>query len=198
MDPESKDDPGERTEPCADSEEQAPESSRSAVSPEGDDMEAVLKVISGGQTGVDRAALDVAMSLGLEVGGWCPRGRTADDGKVPAQYPLTETRAEELHVRTQRNVETSSATLVLTRGAPTGGTRFTVEVASSMRRPLLIVDLQHGGTEDPISRVTHWLERVRPRVLNVAGPRESGAPGIGGQASRVLTEALLRWKKPSS
>lgn len=152
-------------------------------------MGALRKVISGGQTGVDRAALDVAMTIGLDVGGWCPKGRLADDGTIPDKYPLAETRTGELHVRTQRNVETSSATLVLTRGAPMGGTRFTVEVAHSMRRPLLIVDLG-DRSNDPVDTVVEWLATVKPRVLNVAGPRESGAPGISDQAARVLGQAL--------
>jgi len=138
---------------------------------------------------VDRAALDVAMTLGLPVGGWCPRGRRADDGTIPEKYPLVETRSADLHVRTQRNVETSSASLVFTRGAPTGGTRFTVEVATSMRRPLLVVDLTDRSI-DPVEKITDWLLDVEPRVLNVAGPRESGAPGIGAETSAILAEAL--------
>lgn len=154
-------------------------------------MQQPIKVISGGQTGVDRAALDVAMTFGLPAGGWCPRGRAAEDGVIPPKYPLTETRSPELHVRTQRNVETSSATLVLTRGSPTGGTRYTVEVACSMRRPILVVDLGDPSV-DASSAVADWLRDVKPRVLNVAGPRESGAPGISEQASRVLAQALKR------
>lgn len=152
-------------------------------------MPSLRKVISGGQTGVDRAALDVAAEMGIAVGGWCPAGRIADDGQVPAKYPLAETRSPELHVRTQRNVETSTATLVLTRGAPMGGTRFTVECANSMRRPLLIVDLR-ANADDPVDLIAQWLREVQPAVLNVAGPRESGAPGIGEQTSRVLGRAL--------
>jgi hypothetical protein len=154
-------------------------------------MHSELKIISGGQTGVDRAALDVAMELGLPVGGWCPRGRLSEDGAIPEQYPLTETRSPEFHVRTQRNVEASSATLVLTRGAPTGGTRFTVEVAQSMRRPVLVVDLMRPG-DDPIQLVSRWLAEIQPRVLNVAGPRESGAPGIAAETWRILRESLYR------
>jgi hypothetical protein len=151
---------------------------------------AALKVISGGQTGVDRAALDAALSLGLPVGGWCPRGRLAEDGLIPDTYPLYETRSSEPHVRTQRNVEASSATLVITRGAPTGGTRFTVEVASSMRRPLLVVDVSESP--DPVGEISRWLEQIRPRVLNVAGPKESGAPGIREQTAAIVSAALRR------
>ncbi len=148
-----------------------------------------LKVISGGQAGVDRAALDAAMELGLPVGGWCLRGRLCEDGMVPDRYPLWETRSSEFHVRTQRNVESSTATLILTRGTPTGGTRYAVEIATSMRRPLLVLDLTRPD-RDPVEQVVEWLEEVQPRVLNVSGPRESGAPGIAMEARRVLEDAL--------
>ncbi len=148
----------------------------------------MLKIVSGGQTGVDRAALDVGLAEGLEIGGWCPRGRWAEDGPIPRHYPLWETRSEQIHVRTQRNVECSTATLVLTRGVPMGGTRLTVEYAESMRRPLLVVDL--GIDDDHVGRIVRWLENVKPRVLNVAGPRESGAPGIGEQTAEFLSEVL--------
>ncbi len=149
-----------------------------------------MKIVSGGQTGVDRAALDVALDLGLELGGWCPKNRWAEDGPIPHHYPLNETRSEDVHVRTQRNVESSSATLVLTRGAPMGGTRLTCEIAQSMRRPLLVVDLNETDDEDPVDTIVIWLKRVHPRVLNVAGPRESGAPGITEQAKTLLRLAF--------
>jgi Circularly permutated YpsA SLOG family len=149
-----------------------------------------MKVVSGGQTGVDRAALDAAIALGLEVGGWCPRGRWSEDGPIPIQYPLFETRSPDAHVRTQRNVECSSATLVLTRGSPMGGTRYTLDIARSIRRPVLVVDL--ASAADPVRAISDWLGAVSPAVLNVAGPRESGAPGIGEQACAVLYEAFER------
>lgn len=140
---------------------------------------------------MDRAALDVAMSLGLECGGWCPKGRLAEDGPIPQKYPLSETKSGEYHVRTQRNVEGSTATLVITRGAPTGGTRFTVEIAQSIRRPVFVADLDYG--EDVVvDRIVSWLETAKPRILNVAGPRESGAPGITEQACRVLAGVFER------
>lgn len=148
-------------------------------------MHSTIKIISGGQTGVDRAALDVALEHGFSIGGWCPKGRLAEDGLIPEKYPLVETRSKELHVRTQRNVESSTATLVLTRGAPTGGTRFTVEVAESMRRPHLVVSLSDPNV-DPVQTILQWIDQVKPRVLNVAGPRESNCPGIAAEASEVL------------
>jgi putative molybdenum carrier protein len=154
-------------------------------------VELAMKIVSGGQTGIDRAALDAAMSLGMEVGGWCPRGRWAEDGRIPDRYPLCETRSQDVHVRTQRNVECSSATLVITRGSPMGGTRYTVEVAESIRRPVLLIDLLQPRS-DVVGEIVAWLERIRPPVLNVAGPRESGAPGITDEARELLSAAFQR------
>jgi hypothetical protein len=156
-----------------------------------------MKVVSGGQTGVDRAALDAALDVGFEIGGWCPRDRWAEDGRIPEHYPLIETRSNDVHVRTQRNVECSSATLVLSRGSPMGGTRYTVEIAESMRRPLLVVDVSKGD-RDPVQDIVLWLEQVKPAVLNVAGPRESGAPGVTEQATRILRESFARANAQSS
>lgn len=161
-----------------------------AVQERDPDCEGLLKIISGGQTGVDRAALDLAMQEGLPVGGWCPHGRRAEDGQIPDLYPLWETRSSEYHVRTQRNVETSTATLIITRGTPTGGTRFTAEIAGSMRRPLLIIDVGRMDDDDAVTEIVGWLGDIRPSILNVAGPRESGSPGIERTTKRILGAAL--------
>ena len=156
-----------------------------------------IKVVSGGQTGVDRAALDVAMELGIEVGGWCPRNRWAEDGRIPDSYPLMEVRSENVHTRTQRNVECSSASLVITRGTPMGGARLTAEYASSMCRPLLVLDLI--TSQDPVAEIVDWLDEVRPSILNVAGPkRERRAgdrrAGLVGPASSVRAARALVWR----
>jgi hypothetical protein len=133
------------------------------------------KVISGGQTGVDRAGLDAAMVAGIPVGGYCPKGRRAEDGTIPEHYPLTELRSENYRVRTERNVAESDATLILTVGALTGGTALTKQLAVKHGRPYLVEALD--GTPDPIL-VARWLTAHRVRVLNVAGPRESRQPGF--------------------
>jgi len=152
--------------------------------------EHALKIVSGGQTGVDRAALDAAMSAGFSVGGWCPAGRIALDGRIPERYPLRETPSSRYSQRTEWNVRDSDATLILTRGAPSGGTRLTVELAERYGRPLLIVDL---GVASPWAEILGWLKEHRILVLNVAGPREEGAPGIYEQAGKVLTGLLRGW-----
>jgi len=146
-----------------------------------------LKIVSGGQTGVDRAALDAALGVGLETGGWCPAGRRAEDGRIPPRYPLDETPGREYAQRTEWNVRDSDATLILARGGLSGGTRLTAELAVQYGRPLLVVDLQSPPERD---LVLDWLIKNTVRILNLAGPRESGAAGIQAQAGSWL-EALF-------
>ncbi len=139
------------------------------------------KIVSGGQTGVDRAALDVAFELGRPCGGWCPKGRKAEDGPLDPRYPLIETPLEEYWQRTEWNVRDSDGTLILTRGAPTEGTAFTIEAAKRLGKPHLVIDL--AGPVPDVSVVRSWGEQNKVSVLNVAGPRESKCPGIYAQAS---------------
>src|SRR6516162_9418333 len=101
----------------------------------------IERILSGGQTGVDRAALDVAVELGLPCGGWCPRGRRAEDGPIPERYPLKETPWDGYPQRTERNVRDSDGTLVLTLGQADRGTTLTIELAHKKRKPHLIIDL---------------------------------------------------------
>lgn len=147
----------------------------------------VRKVVSGGQTGVDRAALDAAGDLGLARGGWCPRGRRAADGVIPAGYALVETPSAAYPERTAWNVRDSDGTLILTRGRPRGGTALTAALARRTGKPLLVVDLETEGGADGVRA---WLRDNLIRVLNVAGPRESEAPGIHDQAAAFLRAVL--------
>ncbi len=149
----------------------------------------IKKIVSGGQTGVDRAALDVALDLGLACGGWAPLGRRAEDGRIPARYPLRETATAAYPQRTRLNVRDADATLILTRGEPAGGTAFTIACAQTLGRPCMLIDL---GRPDPqqAARVRDWLSHQRVRVLNVAGPRESSAPGIAEEAAAFLRRIL--------
>lgn len=149
-----------------------------------------LKIVSGGQTGVDRAALDVAMELGLSVGGWCPKGRLAEDGSVPEKYPLTETPAEYYEQRTEWNARDSDATLILNFGPIlTGGTAYTRKVAERYLKPVLVVDL--ADAKPAAAKVRAWLRERQVRALNVAGPRESKNSGVYREAKRFL-ETLFR------
>lgn len=133
------------------------------------------RIVSGGQTGVDRAALDAAMEASIPVGGWCPAGRLAEDGPIPVRYPLDEDDSSDYASRTERNVADSDATLVLNVGELAGGTALTVEFARRYRRPLLVVQLDVSGDPAP---VVSWIRDNDIRVLNVAGPRESKRSGV--------------------
>lgn len=148
-----------------------------------------LRIVSGGQTGVDRAALDVALARGLPCGGWCPAGRGAEDGPLPARYPLRETPLADPGQRTAWNVRDADATLVLVRGEPGGGTALTVREAEARGRPCRAVRLGADPAAQ-VAEVRAWLAANGVRTLNVAGPRESEAPGIGAQA-RTWLERLL-------
>ncbi|MCB2153360.1 putative molybdenum carrier protein [bacterium] len=142
-----------------------------------------IRIVSGGQTGVDRAALDVALELGIPCGGWCPKGRCAEDGPLPERYPLHETPSEEYAQRTEWNVRDSGGTLILARGELTGGTALTVELARRYDRPCLVMDL---SADWALNEVCAWIEENEIHTLNIAGPRESGQPGIADQAMRFL------------
>ena len=143
--------------------------------------------MSGGQTGVDRAALDVALALGYPVGGWCPRGRRAEDGRIDDCYPLAETESPHYADRTRHNVRDSDGTLILLRGAPEGGTRLTADHARRLGRPLFILDFDRPAD---IGEVRRWLRAHDIAVLNVAGPRASKQPEIYGDAFRFLRGLL--------
>ncbi len=147
-----------------------------------------MKIISGGQTGVDRGALDAAIALGIAHGGWCPRGRLAEDGRVPDRYQLRETDSPEYQMRTEQNVVDSNATLILCRGPVSGGTELTLHLAEQHRRPCLVVDLDDPQSPEGIH---DWLRRHRVEILNVAGPRESQSPGIAARASRFIEQKVL-------
>jgi len=142
-----------------------------------------LTIVSGGQTGVDRAALDVALELGLPCGGWVPKGRLAEDGPIDARYPMRETGRRAYAVRTRFNVRDSDATLVLTRRHPTGGTALTIDFAKRSGRPCRVLDLDLDPDPDAVRA---WLDSHRVRVLNVARLRERTSPGIYQMAAEFL------------
>jgi hypothetical protein len=150
-------------------------------------MQLVNEVVSGGQTGVDRAALDVAQELGIPCGGWCPQGRRAEDGIIPDRYPLQETPGKNYNIRTEKNVRDSDATLILNLGSLEGGTARTVEIARRQHRPCLVVELE--APPDPAA-VREWLRQYKIRKLNIAGPRETKWPGIQKSAAAFLRLVL--------
>lgn len=145
--------------------------------------------MSGGQTGADRGALDAAIELGIEHGGFCPRGRRAEDGAIPSTYSLVETASGDYPERTRRNVVTSDGTLLLTRGRPTGGSALTERIARAESRPFLHIDLD-AGNSNPDLRIQQWLTDNHIEVLNVAGPRASTSPGIARKVHDLLVAVL--------
>lgn len=145
------------------------------------------RVVSGGQTGVDRAALDAAICLGIDHGGWCPLGRVAEDGPISKRYALTETTSTQYHIRTQRNVVDSDATLILHRGEITGGTALTLRITQRHRRPCLEINLDDHVTPEVVQS---WIRDGQFEALNIAGPRESTELGIGELAHAFLLQVL--------
>ena len=154
-------------------------------------MSRVVKLVSGGQTGADRAALDVALELKILCGGWCPCGRRAEDGPLADRYPLLETLSDAYEQRTNWNVRDSDGTLVVTRGQPSGGTAYTIKTAEKYGKPHLIVDVEGLRVpEDAAARVIRWLKEWEIQVLNIAGPRASKDRNIYQDVRTILLEVL--------
>ena len=149
------------------------------------------KIISGGQTGADRAALDAAIARDMDYGGSIPKGRNAEDGSIDRQYKkLVELDSAMHSVRTERNVMDADATLIFTRGEPSGGTALTVQYALQHKKPFLLVDVRDTGTAGAVRLIEKWLDETSPTVLNVAGPRESKSPGMYKNVYNILTSLL--------
>jgi len=159
-------------------------------------MKKTLKIISGAQTGVDRAALDAALAIGLAYGGSVPKGRRAEDGTVPAKYDrLTELKAVSYKVRTEQNVIDSNATLIFSEGKPSGGTALTAEFAEKHKKPCHVVVFQRMNSGVIVENVVDWLNEIKPAVLNVAGSRESKNPGIYLKTYDILRMILSTYVK---
>ncbi len=152
-------------------------------------LHVIVKIISGGQTGADRAALDWAIKNGIPHGGWCPKGRRAEDGAIPEQYLLQETPQPKYRQRTRWNVRDADATLIVTLAKDlTGGSLVTFEYARRIARPCLHVFPGDGWRE----RLKSFLKTNAVQTLNVAGPRRSSAPGIEEFVHDVLNEAQAK------
>ena len=148
---------------------------------------AEIRIVSGGQPGVDRAGLDTAIALGLDHGGWCPRGRLAEDGTIAALYQLRETDSPLYAARTEQNVIDSDATLILYLEPLRGGTELTRRLARQHGRPCLLVDLERPP---PAETVRQWIRGAGVGTLNIAGPRESQHAGIYRLARAYLEQVF--------
>ena len=144
------------------------------------------RIISGGQTGADRAALDFAIASDYSHGGWAPRGREAEDGCIPPKYQLTELPDGGYRQRTRRNVEDSDSTLIVNLGELDGGTLATKIFAEKAGKPHYVAQVDDGATDEMAASVLAWLRAHHIKTLNVAGPRESKRPGIYQQTTALL------------
>ena len=146
----------------------------------------IERIISGGQTGADRAALDVAIELGIPHGGFVPKGRRAEDGPIDDRYQVTEMTDSSYDARTEANVRAADATLIVSIGPLTGGSALTLRLAQQHHKPVLHVDMAEKDREQAVAAIRKWLTEQRPTVLNVAGPPQSTAPDIYAEVRDLL------------
>jgi len=150
------------------------------------------RIISGGQTGADRGALDAALARGFPGGGWCPPDRRAEDGEIPARYPVEPMASGGYRRRTIQNLKDADGTVIFYREEIAGGTELTLAQCIRHRRPYRLIDLAEVAPERAAAILGRFVERHQVAVLNVAGPRESGAPGIRDEVERAVGGLLDR------
>lgn len=153
-----------------------------------------LQIISGGQTGVDRAALDFALQNGVDCDGWCPQGRISEDGPIDIKYPLNETKSSNPEERTKRNVSDSDGVLILVDDKMDLGTVLTIDFAEISGKPLYLVHLRMNRA-DQEEGISSFIEEYKLEKINIAGPRESNSPGIYDKATAFLNELFWKYKK---
>ena len=150
----------------------------------------VKRIISGGQTGADRGGLDAAIDLGIPHGGWCPKGRRAEDGAIPSKYRLRESESPDYPVRTEQNVLSSHGTVVFTFGRPKAGSALTIRLARKHKKPVIHIDLEQRSPGDAVNRLREWIEENGVAILNVAGSRESNAAGLEKLVHKIVASAF--------
>ena len=159
-----------------------------------DQRNSVMMIVSGGQTGADRGAMEAAMDCGVSHFGFCPKGRLAEDGTIPATYNVYELKTKSYPERTNRNVEYADATLVFYSEEIEGGTALTIKSAQKYNRPYCIVNVSHPDYLSQIDGVREWMNGKNILVLNVAGPRESKVPGMQEKVREFMTRLIHLWK----
>ena len=155
------------------------------------------KIISGGQTGVDRGALDACLAENFACGGWCPKGRLAEDGRIDSKYPLKETREIEYIYRTRQNIIDSDGTLVIQNQIPIGGTLETINYAKELGKPLFEIHFEPNIFTNVVPIIIEWMEKHSIQVLNIAGPRKSEWEN-GYLVSYKITASLIKQIKNST
>lgn len=152
------------------------------------------KIISGGQTGVDRGTLDSCLENGFPCGGWCPKDRLAEDGKIDNKYPLTETKDGNYETRTLKNVQDSTGTLIIVKEELTGGTLLTHEVAKKLNKPVLIVSPLKTDLITIVHNIFFWIKENKINILNVAGPRRSDWEKGYHFSHQIISALILKIK----
>jgi hypothetical protein len=151
----------------------------------------IRKIISGGQTGADRAALDFAIKHKISYGGWVPKGRKAEDGTIPYEYRLQEMPTGKYSKRTEKNILDSDGTLIVSHGILTGGSALAEELAKLYRKPWIHIDLEAIPYPKAASMIREWIRHNGIKVMNVAGARASKDPMIYKAVTELL-EAVKR------
>lgn len=152
----------------------------------------IKKIISGGQTGADRAGLDVALKVGIPHGGWIPKGRKTEDGPLPDTYQLHEMPTTSYPKRTEQNILDSDGTLIVSHGKLNGGSALTRKLAKKHNRPCIHLDMNKLSINDASNAVKAWIEENEIQVLNVAGPRASKDMAIYNVTMKILETFLLK------
>lgn len=153
---------------------------------------ALQMIISGGQTGVDRGALDACLELEFSCGGWCPAGRAAEDGPIAACYPLIELPSPYYDDRTRRNIIESEATLIICDGKLSGGTALTANYAKQIGRPVFIFEVSPFFIDQTMENLTDFLEAYGVETLNIAGPRASQWPKAYDSAKHIVKHLIQK------
>jgi len=148
------------------------------------------KIISGGQTGIDRGALDACLKNGFPTGGWCPKERHAEDGKIDHAYPLKETDEPSYKHRTRKNILDSDGTLIISPGILFGGTFITQKIAEEQNKPCLVISVLNEEFELIPDKIAEWIHTGQIETLNIAGPRKSHWL-TGYEISFLITEKLI-------
>jgi Circularly permutated YpsA SLOG family len=154
------------------------------------------KVVAGGQTGVDRGVLDAALAMDFPAGGWCPADRSAEDGPIPARYPVVPLKEGGYRTRTRQNVIDSDGTVILAPGDLTGGTDLTRAFCHQSGKPLLVIDAARVVESDSAVQIARFVEQHSIRTLNVAGPRASGWSRAHEYAERTVRALLALRRLP--
>ena len=150
----------------------------------------MLKILSGGQTGVDRGALDAALEQGAPCGEWCPEGRLAEDGTIPDRYPVQELKAGGYRQRTLQNIRDGDGTLIIYFGRPSGGTEETLYFCIKKGKPYQLIDAQEVSPARVVALILGFIAEFRIATLNVAGPRASKEPRAHDYAFGVIGAVL--------